>query len=947
MKIFNLIIQIIVIFGFTAFSQDKVINPGSSIPVDPYIIKGKLKNGLTYYIRENGKPSNRVEMRLVVNAGSLQEDDDQQGLAHFVEHMCFNGTKHFEKNELVNFLEKTGVQFGADLNAYTSFDETVYKFQIPTTRETLIDTGLMVLKDWAAHVSFEDEEIDKERGVIIEEWRLGLGAQDRMMKKYLPVVLKGSRYEKRLPIGKIEIIRNFEYKTLKRFYNDWYRPDLMAVIVVGDIEKTEMEQKIMQTFSGLTMPDNPRKRKKYDIPDNEDPLISIVTDPEATYNTIQLMYKHDKKPELRAEDYRRLLMYQLYNGMIGHRLNEIIQQPDAPFIYASANYGGFLGRSKDAYTSFAACKDNKIKESLRVILSENEKVKRFGFTQTEMDRQKKDILTFYEKALNELGKTESRVYAQEYIRNFLDDEPIPGIEKENEYAEHFIPGIGLEEVNTLAKEWIIDHNQVIISTAPEKEELQIPSKEDFIEILKESEKMKVSAYVDEVSDEPLISELPRPGKITEKIHHKDFDYYEFVLDNGTEVYVKETDFQNDQVLFSSHSFGGKSLYGLEDNMSASFAANIINLSGLGSFDNIALQKKLAGNTASVSPWIGRYSEGTKGNSSPKDFETLLQLNYLYFTSARKDTQAFESFKQRLENQVKYMKDNPRMAYSDTLVKTINSNNPRYFAIPTREHIESLELEKAFDIYTERFTNAGDFKFFIVGNIDPDTISALLEKYIGGLPSINKTEKWKDIDADFPEKSKEVYLKKGLEQQSLVSIVMNDDMTWKEKERLHLHMMMQVLSIKLRESLREDQGGTYGVSARESLQRIPAPEYTIKISFGCSPEKIDTLIESVFNEMEKIKAKGPEAEDLQKVKEIMISNRETNDEKNNFWLQKIQSKHIKEGKIYTIEQYKSKISEVTRDDIKRAANTYLNTAHYVKVVLLPEKTEDVSDEKNID
>ncbi|MFC2138833.1 M16 family metallopeptidase, partial [Bacteroidota bacterium] len=844
-----ILFQLIAFLAINLSSQQK-LNLEDKLPVDSNIKIGKLDNGLTYYVRQNKLPEKRVEMRLVINAGSLQETENQLGLAHFVEHMCFSGTKNFEKNELVNFLEKMGIKFGAELNAYTTFGETVYKLYIPSDKAGLIDTAFMVLEDWASNVSFDNEEIDKERRVIVEEWRLGLGANERMMQEYIPVILKDSRYAKRLPIGAMEIVENCHYDTLVQFYKDWYRPDLTAVIVVGDIEIDDMEDKIKQHFAHLQNPEESKERMEYPIPDNVEPLVSIVTDKEATYSLVQFFIKHKKYDEININDYRMLLMQRLYNQMLNTRFGEIMQDPEAPFLYANSTYSGFLGRSKDAYFSFAVAKENEIINSLSKLLEENEKVKQFGFTESELEREKKELLTFYEKAIKEKDKTESKLYADEYKRNFLEQEPIPGIENEYNMAFQFVPGIQIGEINQLAKDWIIDKNWAILITAPENDKIEIPTKDEVIAVIKESKEKEVMAYIDAASDEPLIDKVPKGSKITSIVKNDKFGYTEVIFKNRAKVILKPNFYKNDQILFLGSSPGGHSIYSDEDFISADFASDVMNQSGLGKFDMIGLQKKLAGNTAGLASYISEINEGVNGSCSPKDLETLLQLNYLQFTGIRVDTNAFKSYISRLENQVKFIDADPNYAFYDTLIKVTSNNHPRAYAAPNQEQINQIKLDKIVEIQKDRFADASDFFFVMVGNFEVDTLLPLLEKYIGGLPSIKRNETWKNVDPDFPEGITKVEIQKGVEPKSRVAIVMNEEIEYSFDNAFNLSVLVDILAIKLRESMREDQGGVYGVRVSENIQKYPVNEFSISVSFGCSPDNVDSLVNTVFSEMKK-------------------------------------------------------------------------------------------------
>lgn len=912
----------------------QITDPNKPIPPDPAIIIGKLDNGLNYYIKQNKKPEKRIELRLALNAGSICETDGQQGLAHFCEHMCFNGTKNFPGNTLVDVLEEMGVKFGADLNAYTSFDQTIYMLQVPADSSNLVERGFQVLEDWAHQVSFDDKEIDKERGVIIEEWRLGLGADDRMMQKYMPVLFKGSRYATRLPIGKVDIIKSFPYDTLRSFYKTWYRPDLMAVIIVGDIDPKIAEEKVREHFSRIPEPANPRKRVEYSVPDNPKPLISIVTDKEASGFDIQVMFKQPKANSVTYEDYRNSLIRNLYTGMLNSRFGEISRKPDAPFLYAASGYGSFIGRSIDVYSLYAGAKENKVEQSLEVILRENERVRQYGFTSSELDREKKDLLTFYENGANEADKTESSTFADEFIRNYLTHESIPGYKKEFELVKELLPGISLEEVNKMGESWTSEKNMLVLITAQAKEGITIPTGQQVEDIIKKSETEKVEAYVDNVTDAPLLDKEPVPTPVVKRTENTRFGLTELTFGNGVRMILKPTEYKNDEILITAFSPGGSSLYPDKDIMSAMLASTITVQSGLGEFDYTALQKKLTGITARITPYISDLREGVNGNCTPKDLETMLQLNYLYFKETRKDVEAFNSYISRLRNSIAPMRSVPQVIFSDTLSKIISMNSPRVISLPTDAQINQISLDRIREIYKDRFADASDFTYIMVGNFKVDEVIPLLEKYIGGLPSIHRKETWRDVTPGFPKGLVVVNVPKNSEPQSQVAMVWKGDFKWKERDLQAFSMLMNILAIKCRESMREDQGGVYGVSVNGGASKYPKPKYTISSSWGCSPDNIDTLTRTLLDEMTKIMQKGPQEEDLIKVKETLIRDRQTKMNENGFWLSMLQNHFLNNDRLMTLDEYTSFINSFTIKEIKAIADKYLNTHAYVRVALTP-------------
>ena len=905
-----------------------------TLKTNPKVTIGKLSNGLTYYIQKNDEPKNRVELRLVVNTGSICENDDQQGLAHLLEHMCFNGTKHFEKQALVDFIESTGVKFGAHLNASTSFDQTIYMLQMPTDRESLVDSGMLVLEDWAHNVKLEDSEIDKERGVVKEEWRLGLGANDRMMKKYIPVILKGSKYAKRLPIGKMAVIDTAHYSTIRSFYHTWYRPDLMAVVVVGDINVDQMKQMIKKHFGKLTNPKNAEKRVNYTVPNNKKPLIAIETDKEATNNQLVLFYKTPRKVGNTVGYFRKQLMAQLYNSMMNARLKEITQKPTAPFMLAFAGYGSFIGRTENAYTDIALAKDNKILASLRTLLNEDKRVKEYGFTKTEMDRQKQNVLRRFEQQYTERNKISSARLVREYVNNFLTKEPIPGITEEYHLAQKLLPEISLKDVNALSNKWITDSNLVVLITAPQKKDVKVPNKAEVLKTIQEEAQTKVKPYVDKVLNAPLIDHKITPGKIvqTEQV---DTLYEKWTLSNGMEVFIKPTNFKNDQVLYHAYSLGGSSLLPNDKVIITRVFGNVLDDSGLGKFSDVELQKKLSGRVVSLSPYLKSMTQGFSGSASPKDLETLFKLQYLYFTQPRKDNAIFDKVIDDEKNQIKHLNANPKMVFYDSLYKVVTEHSPRMIVIPTEAQINSIWQSQIYRIYKKQFQHAAGFKVFLVGNVNKAKLKPLVEKYLASIPT-GETLQWKDVAPEFPEGKNNVVVHKGSEPQSSVVMVMKGKYKYNDKDNLLMNALVQALNIELRERVREEESGTYGIYMWPSLNKYPKEEYTLSLNFGCAPKNVDKLVSSVFDIFEKFRKEGPKETTLQKVKETLIRSRESDERKNNFWMNELISSQFEGDKILTQQEYDADVNAISVKELKRIAKKYLTTDHYVLGVLKPEK-----------
>lgn len=902
--------------------------------MDPKIRKGTLENGFTYYIRKNTKPENRVEMRLVVNAGSILEDQDQLGLAHFTEHMAFNGTKNFEKNELVDYLQSIGVRFGADLNAYTGFEQTVYMLPIPTDKPEIIDQGFQVLEDWAHNVLFTGEEIDKERGVVVEEWRTSLGAQERIRKKIFPILLKESRYKDRFPIGDTAVLKNFEHDVIRRFYRDWYRPDLMGIVIVGDIDPDAMMEKVEAHFSGIQSPENPRERKEYAVPGYPETRIAIAQDKELPFTSAEVWYLHPKAKELTWGDYRHSLMRSLYDQMINQRLEELTQQADPPFLFAGSGYSSFLG-DKDMYNAYAGVDEKAIMRGLKAVLVENQRVILHGFTEGELERAKKELLSSYEKAYNERDKSESAVYADEYIRNFLEEEPLPGIESEFDFIKAQLPGIGLEEMNQLAGQWITPDNRAVVITAPEKEGLALPTEAEVQQLLDEVAAMDIEPYEDKTVDAPLIEDLPEAGKVVAEKTLEAVDAVEWTLSNGAKVVLKPTDFKNDEIRLSAFSFGGTSLASDEDYWSAALASQIISEGGLRIFSSPDLQKLLAGKNVSVNAFVDDLSEGISASTTPKDLETMLQMVHLKFTAPRKDPASFQSLKSRLVSQFSNLMSSPQFYFQDQLQRVISQDNLRG-RFPSAEDLEGLDLDVAMDFYQDRFADAGDFTFFLVGNFEPAAIRPLIEQYIGSLPATDREESFKDLGIRPPAGKVDKAVKKGTEPQSNVVIIYTGELE-DDKDAYFIDAFGEVLANKLIESLREEKGGTYSPRASASTSKYPAPRYTLQMTFSCGPENVDSLTQAAVKELKAIQEQGVSKEDLNKVQEAQRRQLENNLKENSYWLNGLRQVYYRDLPIERLTEKVrlERIENLNSGAIQRVANKYFDAETFIRVALFPE------------
>ena len=922
------------LFASFLYAQDDL---SQVLPIDPKVRIGKLENGFTYYIRENHKPEKRVEMRLAVNAGSILEDDDQQGLAHFVEHMAFNGTVHFEKNELKNYLERIGIRFGPELNAYTSFDETIFMLTIPSDSAELLDKGFLVMEDWAHGITFEDEEIDKERGVIIEEWRLGRGYAQRMRDKYLPVIFKDSRYAERLPIGKKEIIENCSYETLKRFYHDWYRPDLMSLIIVGDIDPDFAEQKIREHFSNIQYSEVIRKREVFEIPDQKGTLACAVTDKEAPVTIMSVLYKTDVDPQVTYADYLQLLRYSFITGMLNRRMTELTELENPPFIGGGFYYGSFSSRTKNVLQSYAYVGETGIQTGLKTLLLEAKRVDDYGFTQSEFDRYKLDLLKKYEVAYNERDKTESDQWAEEYMGNYLENEAIPGIEFEYEFVKNNIDRITLEEINQLAQRLISSDNRVIILGAPEKPEIQVPSEEEILSLATSVEDSVIEAYTDKIVSDQLIDSLPQPGKIVKETTLDSIEAVDIKLSNGIRVILKPTDFKNDEVLLTAYSMGGHSVYPDSDHFSAMNADGIVQESGVGKFSNSDIKKILAGKSVYVAPAISYETELISAQSKTSDLESMFQLIYLYFTNPRVDSSAFNSYITKKKDLFENLRKEPMNYFFDQYYRIKAQNNPRGDYLPTKEDWEKVDFGRAIEIYRDRFSDANNFTFIMVGAFDVEKVKPLLEQYVASLPTLDRNESYVDLGIRPPYKKTIRNIYKGNDPKSIAILYFEKGKPWNAHDAYMIGVLNDILMFKYIDVLREDMSGVYTVRARASLNKIPYSYASLQILIPCAPENVDSLVHVAINELVKIQKKGVDENDIIKARETRKRVLETNLESNSYWLNAIQDALMLEGSLENVTKA-NLIDEITSDEIQRVATEYFDTDRYLEVVLYPEEDE---------
>ncbi|MGK2962754.1 MAG: M16 family metallopeptidase [Gemmatimonadaceae bacterium] len=925
----------LVAFAAPAVAQQPATPLDAKLPVDPKVKVGTLENGIRYYIRQNSRPENRAELRLVVNAGSVLESPDQLGLAHFLEHTAFNGTTHFAKNDLIKYLESIGVRFGADLNAYTSFDETVYILPIPTDTARIVDQAFLILEDWAHGQLFDSTEVANERGVVREEWRGRKGASDRMLQQWLPIAFKGSRYAERLPIGTEESIMAANPEKLRRFYRDWYRPDLMAVIAVGDFDPAAIETKIRQHFSKIAKRSDAPARPVYDVPANKEPLVAIATDREATSSSVNLIYKMPATGVETVGDYRTMLIERLYLRMLNSRFSEITQRPDAPFLGAGASKSSFFARSTEGFTLAAGVKDGGVDAAVEALLTEARRVDQFGFLETELDRVKQDVLRGYERSFAERERTQSEAFVEEYIGNYLEGEAIPGIEYEYRIAQELIPTITLSEVNQLARKWITDENRVIIAQTPLKDSVQVPTREGMLAAFERASTATIAAYTESVSAEQLVANSPPPGTIVSSKQIPGLDAAEWKLSNGARVIVKPTDFQADQVLFAAYSPGGTSLASDADYMSAAVASQIIPMGGLGSFNAVDLDKKLTGKVASVNPVLGETTEGMSGSSSPKDIETMFQLAYLSFTAPRLDLVRFEAFKNQVAPFLANRGLAPGNVFSDTVQVTMAQNAFRARPVSPSTFAE-IDPEKSLIFYKDRFADASDFTFILVGNVDTVALKPFVETWLASLPASGRSETSRDSGIRPPAGVVKKVVKKGTEAKATTRMFFTGVCSYTPEERLKLRALTTMMQTRLNESLRERLGGTYSPNIGGSCQRLPRQQYTVQLGYGSSIENVEPLTAAVFALIDSVKTQTPSQADVDKVKEEILRSREVEVKTNAYWLGNIQARDQAGEDLAGLgSAYDEMVRRLTAADLQGAARYYFNTENYARFVLLPE------------
>jgi len=908
----------------------------------PKLKKGTLANGLTYYVLQHKKPQQRALLWLAVNAGSVQEDNDQRGLAHFDEHMAFNGTKRFKENDLVKYLESIGMRFGADLNASTWWDETLYKLEVPSDKPEYMAKGLDILRDWAGDVTYDPKEVDKERGVVLEEWRLGRGAGMRLFDKHAKVLFKGTRYADRITIGDPDILKKAPRDALYRYYKDWYRPDLMAVIAVGDFDPAEMEKEIKARFGDLKTPSSARKRMNGGVPEAKGTRISIETDREATGTTVSIENPVAHRPEASKRDYRRLLAEQIYTEILNERLASIARKADAPFIGAFGSISGAGGvRDIDSFSRTAAAKQGKVDDALRALLTEVTRIEKHGITSTELERARTNMKRGYEQLADTEATRDSRQFVEEITRNFLEGELIVGSEIEKKLALEILPTLTIAELNQLGASFGGADGRVILISGPEGKPL--PKQERVLEIVAEVGKAKLDAWEDAAPTVALMDKAPKPGTVTKEVKNDKVGITEWTLSNGVKVVVKPTDFEIDSVMITGSSPGGDAMAKDGDFASTRWADDVADLGGVGEFDIETLQKMLAGKQARVSTNITETTESVDGSGSVKDIETIMQLIHLRMTAPRKDANAFNVWKTNFKEQIENALRSPEFRYARESNTALWKGNLRRTP-PEPADIAKIDPDKALDFYKQRFGDASDFTFVIVGAVKLETLKPLVETYLASLPAKGRKEKEKDLKIRRVGGVVKKSFKLATEPKASVSIEFHGPYKWTRDDDRDMNILGQVLSIKLRESMREEMGGVYGVGANGRITRSPYQERSFGIRFGCDPARVDELVKAAFDGAAKVAKEAVDDATLDRVKQTFLRSRETDMKTNRFWLGWLSSAYKYGDDPALVLDPEPVLARMKPDLIKAAAKKFLDGKQYYQAVMLPENADDKPAEK---
>ncbi|NJI72339.1 insulinase family protein [Sphingobacterium kitahiroshimense] len=906
----------------------------TALPLDKNVRYGKLTNGLTYYIRKNTEPQERVFMYLVNKVGSILENEQQRGLAHFLEHMAFNGTTHYPNNALVDYLQKNGISFGADINAYTSFNETVYQLQLPSNDSQLINNGFQILQDWAQGISLDHSEIDKERGVILEEKRAGKSLGERIQDKTLPVALNHSLYAERIPIGTEQVIQHFPYKEIESFYKNWYRPNLQAIIVVGDIDVDKTEQLLKKQYSTLKNPAKPTVRPDYKIPLKGKNQFLVVTDPEITSTSIDISIKFPEKKLKSAEDFKQSIIRALFNDMMANRYNPIFRTANPPFLGGGTSLSAFMG-GLDVFQIQINAKPGRLKEGFDAVWREIFRVQQHGFTTAELQRAKDSYLNQIENIHQEKDKISSSQYVDEYIQHFLNGIASPGIDHEVVLINSILPTIGLQDIQQVLLQNLKDTDRDITVLAPEQEKAQLPDEATFVSWISALSKEKTSPYAEQSNDQSLLTGKPQAGTIVKEVKDETLGTTTLTLSNNIKVTLKPTNFQNNQISFQGFSYGGTSLYNDQDFQSANNAVNFVGASGLGNYTADQFEKSLAGRTASASSFITETAQGVGGFSNNKDLELALEMMYGYFTEPRLDTTVIAGILDNAKDGLKDRDKNGDAVFQDSLMAILSGNNIRRTGL-TIDKINQINPQRAFEIYKERFSNASGYNFTFVGSFDIEKIKPLIATYIGGLPSTgNQAPTFRNLNINIPAGKIEKKLALSKEDKAMVYLILSGGYDYNAENNIALQAFREVLEIRLLERLREEEGGVYSPSIQMDYNKIPDERYTISVGFSCSVANADKLAQYSLEEIEKLKNDGPSEDNLNKFKTNDKLSYEAAMKTNDFWSNYLYSNLYNGDDMYRIFNRSALRDKLNQNDVKNIAKKFVSDKNVIKIVQLPE------------
>ena len=916
----------------------KTTNAEKPIGVHPDLRKGVLPNGLTYYIMKNEMPKNVMSIRLATQVGSILETEEERGLAHFVEHMAFNGSTNFKKNELVDYLEKTGTRFGPDLNAYTSFDETVYMLDIKANDKDMVNKGLLIFEDWAGRLSFDGDEIDKERGVVIAELRGSLGARDRMGKEIYPVVFKGSNYAQRLPIGLESVVQNASYETIRNFYKKWYRPELMALIIVGDINVDEMEAEVKKRFSFLKSPANPVARKRESLPLEIGKNVKIASDKEANMTIVELAYRHRSKDIKSENDYKERIVRSLYNNMISSRLSEYTKKPDAPFTNAFTGYGKSVG-DIDTYRSTAFTTTDKIAAAVQALVIENRRVQLHGFAETELNRAKSAILKSLEKAVSEKNQVESRIHASRLVSHYLQNNPYLSAEQELEIAKKFLDEISLNDMNSTVQKWIRPNDWILTVMAPQAADKPLPTESHLMTVVENAKKENPEPYRDIMIPSKLLMEAPMKAFLNYEKFHIRTGIYEWVFSNGARVFFKPSQLKNDEVIFAAQSYGGTSLLNNEDLLHSELSTSIVSKSGVGQFTSTQLEKFMADKIIRLNPYLSQYVEGFSGVSSPKDMEDFFQYLNLYMRFPMMyDNEAQAALNEQKAFRQNDMK-NPDYYFSFMANKIKTGDHPR-FRYTQIEDLDKIDLYRSFKIFKERFKCPEDFVYVFAGNIEPKILIEYIATYIATLEPCNEQEKPFFIKTE-PDKSQSKYVfYKGTAEKATAEGNYQGEFPYTSRDNRIMNIAVAIANIKLRERIREDLGGVYGIRMFGNADKF-GDWFNVSFRYTADPEKLEMLMTESLKVLDTLILFGPKEDDIEKVKAQQLQGWRVDSQQNRWWVSNILSKVMDDEDFNAIllEDLEAFWATVTKDEIRDMIRRVMDPTKLIKIMMYPEQYAD--------